>query len=350
MPIAQPGDTEKLKRILAPYRRVLILTHNNPDPDALAAAAGLRLLVGRLSGIPVSMGYAGFLTRAQNKEMVDRLKISIRHIAHIDLRRFRAVILVDTQPAAGNNVLSSKQTPVAVVDHHSLRRASLKCPFAVLDRKVGATSTLVYEMLKNAGIRPSPNIASALFFGIKTDTQDLGREAGPRDIAAYKELFSLAKPLVLAQIMHPRLSNDYFLVVHRALETAMICGDCLYVPVGSVPTPEFISEIADYFVALRGIRWAVATGRFEGNLYFSTRTLTARKDAGRILRKAIGRLGVAGGHQKMAGGMLSLATMAPSKQEAAEARVISSLLEGLGANTAAATPLLAAKPGTFLQE
>lgn len=334
-------DAGKLAELLSPYKRILVLTHNNPDPDALASAAGVRALVYSLAGRPATIGYAGFLTRAENREMASRLKLHVQDVARMDLRRFRAVVLVDTQPTSGNNPLSDKQTPVVVIDHHNLRRATLSCPFALVDKTAGATSTIVYEMLKAAGVKLSANLATALFWGVKTDTQDLGRDAGPRDLAAYRELFASAKHRVIAQIANPRRSKEYFRVMHRTLETAVVFGDCVYAPIGEVTSPEFVSEVADYVVALKGVRWAAATGRFEENLYFSIRTLTARKDAGRLLMRAMGRLGVAGGHQKMAGGMLPVAGLESDRREAAEASVISKLLEALGANTSASRPLLA---------
>ena len=147
MPVVQPQDVEKLIEALAPYGRVLILTHNNPDPDAIAAAAGLHFLIGRLARIPASICYAGFLTREENKEMVSRLRLPIQNVERMDLRRFRAAVLVDTQPGAGNNALSEGMAPVGVVDHHNLRRATLACPFRFVDAKAGATSTIVFEML-----------------------------------------------------------------------------------------------------------------------------------------------------------------------------------------------------------
>lgn len=333
-------EPQALADVLAPYRKVLILTHNNPDPDAIASAAGMKALVAAVSGVSSTAAFAGFLTRAENKEMVARLHMPIQNVDEINVKSFRAVILVDTQPASGNNSLAKGQTAVAVIDHHSLRKATLACPYAIVDRKVGATSTLVYEMLQTAGVKIPPVLASALFLGIKTDTQDLGRDAGDRDMAAYKELFPLVQHRIVAQITHPRLSGDYYRVIHRAIEAAVVCGDCVYVPVGEVTTPEFVSEVADYLVAYKGMRWAIVTGHFGENLYFSIRTLTARKDAGRLLRRAIGTLGVAGGHQKMAGGVLPLADVAPEKRESAQARVLSKLFEALGANTADSIPLL----------
>ncbi len=345
MPLAKTSDVDKLKNIVDSYSRLLILTHNNPDPDALGAAAGMRLLMKKFAGVPSTIGYAGFLTRAENKEMVKHLKLSVKHIDEIDIRRHRGVIMVDTQPQAGNNVLSKGANVLGVIDHHPLRRSTRSCPFALVDGTVGATSTLVFELLRAAQVRLTRQIASALFLGIKADTRDAGRDAGRRDLVAYKELFALAEHKTIARITHPRLSNEYYRVVHRALETAVVAGDCLYAPIGDVPTPEFVSEVADYLVALKGLRWAVVTGRYGENLYFSIRTLSAQKDAGRMLRRAMGRHGLAGGHQKMAGGVLPLREMEPDKREAAEATVISKLFEALGANTATSRPLLAGGSG-----
>ena len=341
MPQLTREDAEGLARAARGHKRLLILTHNNPDPDALAAAVGVSRLLAEMNGQETQVAYAGFLSRAQNKQMVERLRLDVANIDDLDMRRYRAAVLIDTQPGVGNNALSPTQEAVAVVDHHGVCKAGLGVKAAVLDPHVGATSTLVYELLRAAEIEPDAALATALFFGLKTDTQDLGREATDRDLTAYKELFDLVNHQALATIIHARLSSDYFRVMHRALESATIAGDCIYVPVGDVPTPEFISEIADYIVALNGIRWAVVTGRYSGNLYFSLRTHTARKDAGEMLQEAVGEHGLAGGHQKMAGGLLPLGNLPEAKREAAEASVISKLFELLGADTGDAIPLLA---------
>jgi nanoRNase/pAp phosphatase (c-di-AMP/oligoRNAs hydrolase) len=334
-------DVARLKEVLEPYSRVLVLTHNNPDPDALAAAAGIRLLVARIAHKPATICYAGFLSRAENREMVRDLRLPVHDIEHVDLRRFRAVILVDTQPGAGNNALAARHTVAGAIDHHPRRAALRDVPFCVVDSEAGATSTLVYELLKAADVKPPANIATALFFGIKTDTQDLGREAAGRDLSAYKELFGLALHRRLALIMHPRKPAAYYRTVSAALASAVVYGDCVYAPMGEVPTPEYVSEIADYISRLEGMRWAVATGVFQGDLYFSLRTLSARKDGGSILRRAIGSSGVAGGHQRMAGGRVDLKVLDPQRRDAAQARVLSNLFQALGAATASPIPLLA---------
>jgi len=338
--VVTPADVDRLVEVLRPFRRVLILVHDNPDPDALAAAVALRIIIKAKADTPALVGYSGFLTRPENREMVSVLRLPVHPIDEIDLRRFRAIILVDTQPSAGNNRLSPGQLPTAVVDHHNLRRATASCPYYLVDRAAGATSTIAYEMMKAAGVRPRANISTALFFGIKTDTLDLGREASARDVDAYRELFHLAVHRKLALITHPRLPGEYYLVLHRSVEQTLLYGDCAYTSLGPVSTPEYVSAVADYIAALEGLRWAVATGLYGQNLYFSLRTLTARKDAGKILRRAIGKFGFAGGHQKIAGGLLLRSSLPENDRPLIEAKVVSVLLGLLGANTPAQRPLL----------
>lgn len=339
---AGSADVERLIALLAPYKRVLILTHNNPDPDSLASAAALKHLIRARCPARAAVAYSGFLTRAENREMVRELRLPARPLDGVDMRRYRAVILVDTQPGAGNNALSARQTPLAIIDHHGARRRSRESAFHVVEPDCGATSTILYEMMKAAGVEPPANIATALFYGIKTDTLDLGREATERDRAAYRELSPLARHATLARITHPRVPAEYFRVVTRALEHAVVYGHVVYAPVGPVATPEYVSAIADYVLALDGMRWSVATGESEGDLVFSIRTLTARKDASRILRRAIGAHGAAGGHHKMAGGILRLSRVDAEHREALASRVVGHLLGALGANTAGgARPMLA---------
>ena len=89
---------------------------------------------------------------------------------------------------------------------------------------------------------------------------------------------------------------------------------------------------------------------FQGDMYFSLRTLSARKDGGSILRRAIGSCGVAGGHQRMAGGRVDLSSMEPSRSEAVQARVLVNLFAALGASTANPVALLAAPAQPVRQE
>ena len=88
-------------RTLSP---LLILTHDHPDPDAIASAWTLSYLAKRLSGVESRIVYGGMIGRVENQAMVRLLDIPVHPLrSRSDFRKFRAVALVDTQPCFGNN-------------------------------------------------------------------------------------------------------------------------------------------------------------------------------------------------------------------------------------------------------
>ena len=168
--------------------RVLILPHNDPDPDAIASAVALRHLLAQRLGVEVNIAYKGIIGRAENKALVRYLGYPLRRLTGSDLRQPLPIALVDTQPGAGNNALPSKSTATIVIDHHPWPEVTAAARFVDVRSDVGATSTILTEYLQAAGIEPSPPLATALFYGIKTDTMGLGRGASPADTAMVPDL------------------------------------------------------------------------------------------------------------------------------------------------------------------
>ena len=81
--------------------KTLILTHDNPDPDALASAVLLCNLLRRAFKQRATAAYGGIVGRAENREMVRSLHLEISHIRHLSLKRYQRFALVDTQPRTG---------------------------------------------------------------------------------------------------------------------------------------------------------------------------------------------------------------------------------------------------------
>ncbi len=155
--------------------RVLILTHNDPDPDAIGSAVALRhLLVNRLN-VAVKIAYRGIIGRAENKALVRYLDHPLQQFSRSDLVSPVTIVLVDTQPGAGNSPLRQPIDVALVIDHHPWHPETSSARFAEVRSDVGATSTILTEFLQAAGIELPTPIATALFYGIKTDTMGLGR-------------------------------------------------------------------------------------------------------------------------------------------------------------------------------
>ena len=84
---------------------LLILPHNDPDPDAIASAVALRYLLAERLGMESKIGYQGIIGRAENRMLVRYLSQPLRPLTDADLAGKVSIALVDTQPGAGNNAL-----------------------------------------------------------------------------------------------------------------------------------------------------------------------------------------------------------------------------------------------------
>src|SRR5262249_9147119 len=154
----------------------------NPDPDAVASACGLAHLIHECAGVRADAAYGGIIGRAENKAMLKVLRLPIQPIARLESVKYDLVCLVDTQPEVGNYARTGRSLPRLVIDHHPARPSSMAAAFHDVGGPAGATSTLVTQYLRAARLLPGPQLATALFYGIKSDTRDLGREYDPADV------------------------------------------------------------------------------------------------------------------------------------------------------------------------
>jgi nanoRNase/pAp phosphatase (c-di-AMP/oligoRNAs hydrolase) len=172
--------------------RWLVLTHDNPDPDALAAATLLAVVLRRSLGQRVTAAYGGIVGRAENREMIRSLHLGLSHIRHLNFKHYQHVALVDTQPYTGNNQLPLDRRPDLVFDHHPPRKSSSAAAFSDIRPSYGATATILAEYLLAAGIEPSHALATGLIYAIRTETQDFSREFAGPDKAIYDYFFPRA--------------------------------------------------------------------------------------------------------------------------------------------------------------
>ncbi|MFT3917286.1 MAG: bifunctional oligoribonuclease/PAP phosphatase NrnA [Anaeromyxobacteraceae bacterium] len=326
---------EKLDRLVQyakSHERALILTHDNPDPDSIAAGVALAHLLEKLAGVEAIVAYGGIVGRAENRALLKVLKLPVVPLARVVFDDYDLICMVDTQPEQGNHSLPARHFPDVVIDHHPERPDSHLAPIADVGGPIGATSTLVAEYFRASGLKVPPAVATALFYGVKADTRDLGRQTTHQDIEAYLWLFPMADKEALAQIEHPRLPLDYFRLYHGAIEKAQVFGDeAVVCDLGEIYTPDMVAEVAERFMFLEGMRWSLAFGLYEDALYYSLRTNDRRMNAGRLIRDVIEvKGGVAGGHGSMAGARLPAKKLTPAGLKKLREEVVRSFLDAFG--------------------
>lgn len=295
---------ERLRSIVERKKKVLILTHNNPDPDAIAAGWAFSYLLREKLEVGSVFVYGGIITRAENRAMVRLLNIAIKPIEMINVHNFTVVALVDTQPGGGNNSLPSTVRPAIVIDHHGLRKASQKAQFADIRPQYGSCSTILTEYLIEAGLPLKQKMATALYYGVKSDTQDLGRDATAADYEAMIHLYSKVQLKVLPQIEYPDLSRNYFMLFDQALHETVVFGDVILCDLGFLVNPDMVSLMADFLLRISGVRWSFVMGAFNSRVIFSLRTKRRNQNAGLTARRIVRGLGTAGGHGMVAGGQI----------------------------------------------
>jgi len=287
--------------------RILVLTQDSPDPDALASAAALKELFRAKLHKEADIGYGGSFSRAENRAMAQLLKIKAKHVRAAAVDGYAIVCLVDTQPNSGINVLPASREADVVIDHHSLpNRKIWTARHSDVRPSYGASTSILYEYIEAAELPINGNLATAMFYGIQSDTQDLGRESGAADIYAYRELFLIADKKKLARIHRAPVPAEYFQALAESLTNVVTAGSTVVSCIQTCHNVEIIAEVADLLLRLEGMSAAVCYGVCGDKIHLSVRTSSTFGNAAGKMLRVIRGIGTGGGHRMMAGGQVPL--------------------------------------------
>ncbi|HMP76012.1 MAG TPA: DHH family phosphoesterase [Kiritimatiellia bacterium] len=299
---------ERLRATLPVGRRILIIPHDFPDPDALASSAAFHLLLESF-GVQSQIAFSGEVSRAENKELLRRMRCRWHRLGDLRLRRQadHDCILVDTAPWSRNVTLPPGSRVRAIFDHHEHRSGPVEEGlFADIRHEAGATTTIAHQYLQAAGIEPPRWLASVMAYAIASETQDLSREVSAPDLRAYLDLVAQADLRIIGRIRHAPLVRGYYVRLQEALARARLLRDVAWTHLSVVEQPEMAAEVADLLLRMEGVRWSFCTAEMPGRLFVSIRSERRGARCSKILRAAIGRHGAAGGHDQMAAGYLAV--------------------------------------------
>jgi nanoRNase/pAp phosphatase (c-di-AMP/oligoRNAs hydrolase) len=304
---------KRLRAVLSGVRgKVAIILHTNPDPDAIASGLAFKRYIKTL-GIDADMIYDGQIRHQQNRALVNLLDIELMEADKVELNRYGAHILIDVATTA-NCALPEDIVPAVVIDHHPVIAAEVKGEYQDLST-VGATATLVTNYLKYAGIELDKPIATALAFGILTDTLNFTRGAQKLDFDAYEYLLQHADVELLNKLQTPALSPETLSVLARAIRGSKVKGGYLVSNVGEVKDRDAIPQAADYLLRREGVMAALVYGICGNVVQVSGRTSDIRLHMGKVLHDAFGKMGSAGGHASIGGATIPLRVFGKAKDK-----------------------------------
>jgi len=293
---------QQYQRYFADADRVLIMLHNDPDPDAMASGLALRNILRRTKTTAI-IGAIHGVTRPENQRMVNLLDIHVETITPEMLKEFDRVAMVDVQPHYFVGLIDSVDL---VIDHHP-EQPGYTATFKDIRPDYGSTSTILTEHLRAVDANISERTATAMLYAIKSDTLFFSRQTNRVDLEAFSYLYPLADAALIrkmegAEITLERL--DYVLKAYRggALADQVFCAF-----IGQSPREDFIPYVADFFLQVEDVKWTVVAGIVNDALVVSVRNLGYTKNAGEFVRRFFSDIGSAGGHRAMAKAVVSIA-------------------------------------------
>jgi len=298
--------SKKLYETASEAGRLLILPHNDPDPDAIASAVALRHLLAERLGMECTIAYQGIIGRAENRALVRYLDHPLEPMSDADLQRSPSLALIDTQPGAGNITLPPEARVALVIDHHVWHEKTAAASHADVRPELGATSTILAQYLQAAGMEPPVSLATVLFYGIKAVTMGLSRDTSPDDAAAYSFLQPRVDVAALAKIEHAQVPADYFKSFDAALRAARRYDGLIFAHISALSYPDLAAEMADVLLRLEKAQWVVCMGTYQGSMILSVRTRSQKQMAEELVQAIVAGEGSAGGHGAIAGGQISL--------------------------------------------
>ena len=312
-------------------KRILIMSHTNPDPDSMGGGFGMRYLIEHCLEIPTTFGYRGNIFRAENVEMVNTLGLGLVPEAELDVGRFDGLVVVDTQPGFGHTKLPKDMVVDGVIDHHVPPPKAPKTDgFVDVRTNVGATCSIIAGYLMELGMEIPSRVATALFYGIRTDTADLSRNTSKLDEDTYLWLMARCDRSALARISSPTLPKEYFSAFRTAMNATRIYGKVIVCSLGQTSNPQIVAEMADLLLRLHGCEWVVTGGLYDDIYFISVRARDYDRDAWALLDSVLKGEGSFGGHGTVGGGSVPIKDPSPRGVRRLERKLVRNLLEALG--------------------
>ncbi|MBA3640697.1 MAG: DHH family phosphoesterase [Acidobacteria bacterium] len=286
---------QQYQRYFADADRVLILLHNDPDPDALASGLALRNLLRRTKTTAIIGAMQG-VTRPENLRMANMLDIHVEPITPASFQEFDRIATVDVQPHYFGGLLLRADL---VIDHHPEQPGYIAV-FKDIRADYGSTSTILTEHLRSVDVNISERTATAMLYAIKSDTLFFARHTNRDDLEAFTFLYPLADAALIRKMEGAEITLDRLNYVTRASQGGEMREQVFTAFIGEAPREDFIPYTADFFLQLEDVKWTIIAGIVGNCLIVSVRNLGYSRNAGEFVKRWFADIGSAGGHRAMA--------------------------------------------------
>jgi nanoRNase/pAp phosphatase (c-di-AMP/oligoRNAs hydrolase) len=289
------------QRYFSDANRVLIMLHNDPDPDAMASGLALRNVLRRTKTTAIIGAIQG-VTRPENLRMVNLLDLHVESVTPASLGEYDRIAMVDVQPHYFGGLIDRVDL---VIDHHP-EQPGYVAVFKDIRADYGSTSTILTEHLRAVDANISERTATAMLYAIKSDTLFFNRQTNRVDVEAFSYLYPLADAALIRKMEGAEITLERLDYVMRAYQSGSLVEQVFCAFLGPTAREDFIPYVADFFLQLEHVKWTLVAGIVNDALVISVRNLGYSKNAGEFARRFFADIGSAGGHRAMAKAVVPL--------------------------------------------
>lgn len=153
---------------------ILLLCHQNADPDALCSAYAFQGLLKRLAPNVISEIGTGQGISKLAKHILEHTPIIVNTNPNIESADIIVLLDTNTIEQLGElaETVSKSTAPIVVIDHHAAHPETLqKATIAIVEDQVSSNSEVIYDFFRKTNTKPNLNEAEAMFLGIAFDTR-----------------------------------------------------------------------------------------------------------------------------------------------------------------------------------
>ena len=309
---------KQLLKLLGDKKKILITTHEHPDPDAMASCLALStLLTKALAGVTVTVAFKGRVGGGLNEAFAKLIDLQWVPWDDAMIAQHDGVVLVDTQPAFSNNPVAANTVPTVIIDHHRSGGRKPKCQFCDVRPDVGATGSIIFSYFMELELPISPDLAATMLYAIESDLAGAAGQPGELDNIALSSLTLLADTRKLYKMRYVDLPQSVYVAYTQGMSNAVYHDSALITHLDLVDSPEQPAGVADFLLRFEPVQFVLITAVFEGKMVLSLRVgaSVSKITAAELSKRLVRGIGQGGGHRTKAGGAIPLAHGTPKEIE-----------------------------------
>lgn len=284
------------------FREIVIQVHDNPDADAVGSGFALyKYFLSRGKDVRLVYGGRNVITKSNMKLLLSELNIPLQYVQELSAPEL--LLTVDCQYGEGN-VQRFEAQNIAMIDHHATGRAS--DDMCEIRSHLVSCATICYSMLNAAGfdVNRDPDIATALYYGLYMDSNQLSEISHPldRDMIDFLEYDKgFVTRLKYANFSISELETAGIAITHNnyieKYRAAIVCSEPC--------DPNILGVISDFVIQVDSIDACVVYNECQGGYKLSVRSCALDVAANELADFVSRGIGNGGGHFTKAGGFIS---------------------------------------------